>query len=121
MNRCAAKSAYGIKGLIEVPELKEGDQNDFLTKLFGTVRANLQKEAGELDPKMNEYKEVMEAAKRVCADVNKPEDIPGAMEMLQNLPSVLTSEKEVRAMFKKKLESLGIVYDKSAKAYRYAE
>lgn len=117
----SAKSAYGIKGLIEVPELKDGDPNDFLTKLFGTVRANLQKEAGELDPKMNEYKEVMEAAKRVCADISKPEDIPGAMEMLQNLPSVLTSEKETRAMFKKRLESLGIVYDKNAKAYRYAE
>ena len=117
----SAKSAYGIKGLIEVPELKEGDPNDFLTKLFGTVRANLQKEAGELDPKMNEYKEVMEAAKRVCADVNKPEDIPGAMEMLQNLPHVLTSDKESKAMFKKRLAELNIVYDKTSKTYKYGE
>lgn len=117
----SAKSAYGIKGLIEVPELKEGDPNDFLTKLFGTVRANLQKEAGELDPKMNEYKEVMEAAKRVCADVNKPEDIPGAMEMLQNLPHVLTSDKESKAMFKKRLAELNIVYDKTNKVYKYGE
>ena len=117
----SAKSAYGIKGLIEVPELKEGEPNDFLTKLFGTVRANLQKEAGELDPKMNEYKEVMEAAKRVCADVNKPEDIPGAMEMLQNLPHVLTSDKESKAMFKKRLAELNIVYDKTSKTYKYAD
>ena len=117
----SAKSAYGIKGLIEVPELKEGDPNDFLTKLFGTVRANLQKEAGELDPKMNEYKEVMEAAKRVCADVNKPEDIPGAMEMLQNLPHVLTSDKESKNMFKKRLTELNIVYDKTSKTYKYGE
>ena len=117
----SAKSAYGIKGLIEVPELKEGDPNDFLTKLFGTVRANLQKEAGELDPKMNEYKEVMEAAKRVCADISKPEDIPGAMEMLQNLPHVLTSDKESKAMFKKRLAELNIVYDKTNKVYKYGE
>lgn len=117
----SAKSAYGVRGLVEVPELKEGDPNDFLTKLFSTVRANLQKEAGELDPKMNEYKEVMEAAKRVCADVNKPEDIPGAMEMLQNLPHVLTSDKESKAMFKKRLAELNIVYDKTSKTYKYGE
>ena len=117
----SAKSAYGVRGLVEVPELKEGDPNDFLTKLFGTVRANLQKEAGELDPKMNEYKEVMEAAKRVCADISKPEDIPGAMEMLQNLPHVLTSDKESKAMFKKRLAELNIVYDKTNKVYKYGE
>ena len=37
----SAKSAYGIKGLVEVPELKDGDPNDFLTRLFDKVRKNL--------------------------------------------------------------------------------
>ena len=117
----SAKSAYGIKGLIEVPELKEGEPNDFLTKLFNTVRSNLLTEAKELAPKQAEYKEVMEAAKRVCADISKPEDIPGAMEMLQNLPHVLTSDKESKAMFKKRLAELNIVYDKTNKVYKYGE
>ena len=117
----SAKSAYGIKGLIEVPELKEGEPNDFLTKLFNTVRSNLLTEAKELAPKQAEYKEVMEAAKRVCADISKPEDIPGAMEMLQNLPHVLTSDKESKAMFKKRLAELNIVYDKTSKTYKYGE
>ena len=117
----SAKSAYGIKGLIEVPELKEGDPNDFLTKLFGTVRANLQKEAGELDPKMNEYKEVMEAAKRVCDEIKKPEDVAGSKEALMHLPHVLTSEAEAKNMFNKRLKELNIVFDKAAKAYKYAE
>ena len=117
----SAKSAYGIRGLVEVPELKEGDENDFLTKLFAQVRKNLDAESKALAPQREEYKEIMEAAKRVCADISKPEDIPGAMEMLQNLPSVLTSEKEARAMFKKRLAELNIVYDKTNKVYKYGE
>lgn len=117
----SAKSAYGIKGLIEVPELKEGDPNNFLTKLFGTVRANLQKEAGELDPKQAEYKEVMEAAKRVCNEIKKPEDAAGSKEALMHLPHVLTSEVEAKNMFNKRLKELNIVFDKTAKAYKYAE
>lgn len=117
----SAKSAYGIKGLIEVPELKEGDPNNFLTKLFGTVRANLQKEAGELDPKQAEYKEVMEAAKRVCDEIKKPEDAAGSKEALMHLPHVLTSEVEAKNMFNKRLKELNIVFDKNAKAYRYGD
>ena len=117
----SAKSAYGIKGLVEVPELKEGDPNDFLTKLFNTVRSNLLTEAKELAPKQAEYKEVMEAAKRVCDDIKKPEDAAGAKEMLMHLPHALTSEAEAKNMFTKRLKELNIVFDKNAKAYRYGE
>ena len=117
----SAKSAYGIRGLVEVPELKEGDKNDFLTKLFAQVRKNLDAESKALAPQKDQYKEVMEAAKRVCSELTKPEDVPGALEMLQNLPHALTSEKESKAMFKKRLAELNIVFDKAAKAYKYAE
>ena len=117
----SAKSAYGIRGLVEVPELKEGDENDFLTKLFAQVRKNLDAESKALAPQQEEYKEIMEAAKRVCSELTKPEDVPGALEMLQNLPHALTSEKESKAMFKKRLAELNIVFDKAAKAYKYAE
>ena len=117
----SAKSAYGIRGLIEVPELKEGEPNDFLTKLFAQVRKNLDAESKAVAPQQEEYKEVMEAAKRVCSELTKPEDVPGALEMLQNLPHALTSEKESKAMFKKRLAELNIVFDKAAKAYKYAE
>ena len=117
----SAKSAYGIRGLIEVPELKEGDENDFLSKLFAQVRKNLDAESKALAPQQEEYKEIMEAAKRVCSELTKPEDVPGALEMLQNLPHALTSEKESKAMFKKRLAELNIVYDKTNKVYKYGE
>ena len=117
----SAKSAYGIKGLIEVPELKEGEPNDFLTKLFAQVRKNLDTESKTLAPQQDAYKEVMEAAKRVCDEISKPEDAAGAKEMLMHLPHVLTSEKESKSMFSKRLKELHIVWDSAAKAYKYAD
>ena len=117
----SAKSAYGIKGLVEVPELKEGEPNDFLTKLFERVRQNLQKEAGELDPKLKEYKETMDAMKRVCDDVKTADDCAMAFEMINSMPNVLTSAKDGKAMFAKRLKELGIAYDKKTKEFRYSE
>ena len=117
----SAKSAYGIKGLVEVPELKEGEPNDFLTKLFERVRQNLQKEAGELDPKLKEYKETMEAMKSVCDDVKTADDCAMAFEMINSMPNILTSAKEGKAMFAKRLKELGISYDKKTKEFRYSE
>ena len=117
----SAKSAYGIKGLVEVPELKDGDPNDFLTKLFDKVRANLQKEAGELDPKKKEYEEVMSAVKEYIDYLDAPEKAAEVMDMIKKLPSVLTSAAESKAMFKKRIDELGIVWDKANKVYIYAE
>ena len=117
----SAKSAYGIRGLVEVPELKEGDENDFLTKLFAQVRKNLDAESKALAPQQEEYKEIMEAAKRVCSEITKPEQVAGSKEALMKLPKALTSEKEVKAMFNKRLAELNIVYDKATRAYKYAE
>ena len=45
-----AKSAYGIKGLVKVPELKDGEPNEFLTKLFAQVKANIAAEGASLKP-----------------------------------------------------------------------
>lgn len=117
----SAKSAYGIRGLIEVPELKDGDENDFLTKLFAQVRKNLDAESKALAPQQEEYKEIMEAAKRVCSEITKPEQVAGSKEALMKLPKALTSEKEVKAMFNKRLKELNIVWNSAAKAYQYAE
>ena len=117
----SAKSAYGIRGLIEVPELKEGEPNDFLTKLFAQVRKNLDAESKALAPQQEEYKEIMEAAKRVCSEITKPEQVAGSKEALMKLPHVLTSEVEAKNMFNKRLKELNIVFDKAAKAYKYAE
>ena len=115
----SAKAAYGIKGLIEVPELKEGEPNDFLTKLFAKVRANLAAESAALGPEKQKYDYAIADAKKIVATVNAPEDVQAAATAISKLDHGLTSEKEAKAMLKKRMDELGIVYDKTAKTYAY--
>lgn len=117
----SAKSAYGIKGIIEIPELKEGDPNDFLTKLFVKVRENLSKENEELNPQREAYEEAMSVAREICSLVEAPDEVERAAAALKNIKHALTSEKEAKAMLKARLAELNIVWDKSAKVYKYAE
>ena len=117
----SAKSAYGIKGIIEIPELKDGDPNDFLTKLFAKVRENLAKESEELNPQRDAYEEAMKIAKEICDLVDCPEDVENALKAMKNIKHALTSEKEAKAMLKARIAELGIVWDKAEKVYKYAE
>ena len=116
----SAKSAYGIKGLVEVPELKDGEPNDFLAKLFAKVRENLAAESKALAPEKEKYDAAMAEAKRACEAVNKPEDVAPAAQFIKSLPHALTSEKEATAMLKARLAELGIVWNKTEKIYQYA-
>ena len=115
----SAKAAYGIKGLVEVPELKDGDPNDFLTRLFDKVRKNLAVESKQIAPEKDAYAEAINEAKTICAAVNSPEDVPFAVDTIGKLNHALTSEKESKAMLKARLEELGIVWNKTAKKYEY--
>lgn len=112
-----AKSAYGIRGIMEVPELKDGDANDFLTKLFAKIRKNLSAQAETLAPKTEKYAAAIKEGKDIVACINAPEDVMEAAKAIQLIEHDLTSEKEVKAMLKKRCEELGIVWDKNAKAY----
>lgn len=117
----SAKSAYGIKGIIEVPELKDGDPNDFLTRLFAKVRDNLAKETEQLAPQEEAYKWAMVKATEICNTVHSPEDVNNAANAIKAMNHALTSEKEAKAMLKARLAELNIIWDKENKAYRYAE
>ena len=115
----SAKSAYGIKGLIEVPELKEGEENNFLTKLFAKVRANLAAESAALTPEKEKYDVAISIAKKMVDSVNSPEQVQEVFEGLKRLDHALTSEKEATAMLKNRCKELDIVFDKNKKAYVY--
>ena len=113
----SAKSAYGIKGIIEIPELKDGDSNDFLTKLFDRVRANLAAEGKALAPQKTAYDVAMEAAKKIVAAVVEPANVPDALNAIGAINHALTSEKEAKAMLKNRLAELDIIYDRGTKSY----
>ena len=104
-----------------MPELKPGQPNDFLTKLFAKVRDNLAKESSELVPQKLAYLKAMAEAKNICECVKTPEDVAEAGNAIKLLEHALTSEKEAKAMLKERLAELGIVWDKAAKVYKYAD
>ena len=113
----SAKSAYGIKGIIEIPDLSDGKPNDFLTKLFTKIRDNLAAESKALAPEKAKYDAAMAEAKNICEAVQNPGDVFEAVNAINALDHALTSEKEAKAMLKKRIDALGITYDKASKAY----
>ena len=115
----SAKSCFGISGLIPIPELKEGEPNDFMEKLFAKVRANLDAESKALAPEKQKYEAAMVEAREFINNVEKPEDVSECVKALKGIDHALTSEKEATALLKNRIAELGITYDKSAKAYVY--
>ena len=112
-----AKSAYGIKGLVKVPELKEGDPNDFLTKLFVQVKANLDAESNSLKPQQEAYEKAMSDGRAVLDGIDSPEKALSALNSIRALTHGLTSQKELESAFKAKVKESGWEYSKEAKAY----
>lgn len=112
----SAKAAYGIKGLVKVPELTEGDSNDFLTKLFEKVKANLKKEAGQADEEKKKYDEVMAMGKEAISMLT-PENLVASLATLDKFPVHLTSKEELKALAKQKIADMGLVWDKTKKQY----
>ena len=112
-----AKSAYGIKGLVKVPELKEGDPNDFLTKLFVQVKANLDAESNSLKPQQEAYEKAMSDGRAVLDGIDSPEKALSALNSIRALAHGLTSQKELESAFKAKVKELGYTYDAKAKTY----
>ena len=116
-----AKSAYGIKGLVKVPELKDGDPNDFLVRLFAQVKSNIAAESASLKPQQEAYEKAMKEGMAVVKAIEKPEDVSKTLKTIDGLAHGLTSKKELMSAAKARISELGINYDKQSKAYIYQE
>lgn len=116
-----AKAAYGIKGLIKVPELKDGEPNDFLTKLFAKVKENIATENAALKPQQEAYEAAITAGKSAISAIQTPEDVTWAMEQIKELSHALTSERELKTALSERLKELRIVYNKGNKSYEWAQ
>ena len=113
----SAKACYGISGIMPVPELKNGEPNDFLAKLFDKVHKNLADETKALAPEKAKYEQAMVEAREFISNVDKPEDVSECVKAIKTLDHALTSEKEATALLKNRIAELGIIYDKATKAY----
>ena len=112
-----AKAAYGIRGLVKVPELKDGDSNTFLATLFEKVKDNIASEGAQYAKGRGEYDLAMKTGRSAIDGVSDPESAHAAAEALKKIPHALTSQKELSALFNARLKELGIRWNKEAGAY----
>ena len=115
--RYYAKGTHGINGVIPVPEHKADAPNDFLTKLFALVNDSISREVHAAQDVKLLYDEVMAAANGIINGIDTPEAATKAIDAMQELRHVLTSEKEVRALFGKRIRKLKYKFDKEKGAY----
>ena len=79
-----AKAAYGIKGLVKVPELKDGEPNDFLTRLFDQVKANIVAEHAALQPRQEQYNKTVLDGRKIIESIETPEDVQEATKAIKS-------------------------------------
>ncbi len=115
--RYYAKGTHGVKGVIELPDLDNPNiPNDFLTKLFEKVNESIREEATYFEEQKKNYEKVMSEVGNSIENMTE-ENIDSIMEILKTAKHVLTSEKELRFMFKKKIESLEMIWDFDKRKY----
>ena len=100
-----------------MPELKEGDPNNFLTNLFVQVKANLAAEGEALKPQQEAYEKAMAEGRAIIDAMSAPEKALEALNAVRGMPHSLTSQKELESAFKARVKELGFTYDAKAKAY----
>jgi len=115
--RYYAKGTHGINGVIPVPELKADMPNDFLAKLFALVNDNISREVHAAIDVQILYEEVMTAANNIINGIDTPEAATKAIDAMQGLKHVLTSEKEAKSLFAKKIRTMNYTFDKESGAY----
>lgn len=115
--RYFAKGTHGITGSMTIPELTAGMPNDFLTKLFDDVNGSIKAEAADVEVERRLYEDVMMGARDVVSEINTPEQADEAVKYFKNLPHYLTSEREIRSMFAKRVKELGFKIDRKTGRY----
>ena len=112
-----AKGCFGISGLREIPQLKPGEPNDFLAKLFAEARANIAAEAEQYGVQRRAYDAAMQEGREILATVTDAASATAALEQLRSIAHGLTSRAELNALMTARCAELHIRYDKGAKAY----
>lgn len=116
--RYYAKSCYGIKGVLEIPDLKNGEPNNFLTLLFEQVKENIKEEDSTYLEQKEQYESIMKFANNIN-EAKNAEDLNKCMVYIKEAKHALTSEKELKHLFGKKVSELGdkVKFDKQKGLY----
>lgn len=112
-----AKGCFGVTGVREIPQLKPGEPNDFLTRLFDEARANIAAEAEQYSVQRAAYDAAMQAGREIIGGITDAASATAALDRLKAITHGLTSRAELNALMSGRCSELHIRYDKGAKAY----
>lgn len=119
--RYFAKSSFGIKGNYTIPELNGTQQNDFLTKLFEQANKNIQEESKIFEEERKQYQEVINKYIPIVESMTV-ENANEVMDLIKNIDNhILTSEKEIKDHFAKKIKELNLVWNKDKQQYEIVQ
>lgn len=119
--RYFAKSSFGIKGNYTIPELNGTQQNDFLTKLFEQANKNIQEESKVFEEERKQCAELVKKYVDIIATMTI-ENVNEVMGLIKNIDNhILTSEKEIKDHFAKKIKELNLVWNKEKQQYEIVQ
>ncbi len=119
--RYFAKSSFGIKGNYTIPELDGTQPNDFLTKLFEQANKNIQEESKVFEKERKQYQEVINKYIPIVESMTA-ENVNEVMDLIKNIDNhILTSEKEIKDHFAKKIKELNLVWNKDKQQYEIVQ
>lgn len=111
--RYYAKGTYGIHGIYEIPELTPGKKNTFLTDLFESIKAELNKESKDLELYENDMK-----LKVFIEKASTLEDLNKIYVKVKAMENHLTSKKELGFTLQLKAKEFGASYDKASDCFK---
>ena len=115
--RYYAKGTRGINGVLKIPTLSNGEANTFLTRLFEQYEKKAAKDAEEFAAEQNAYNVVMAEGNRLIACVSDAESANATMDTFKDLNHALTSERELKVAWNRRMKELGIVYAPDKQMY----
>ena len=116
-----AKGCFGVRGVMQLPELKPGQKSTFLTDLFRKAQEDINAQAEIYSGEKTAYDVAMQEGRAFIALVGDPDTALKAREGLAKIHHALTSAAELGAEFKRKCKKLGLKYDKEKNAYVLAD
>ncbi|MGN1269384.1 MAG: ATP-binding protein [Clostridia bacterium] len=115
--RYFAKSSFGIKGSYTIPELDGNTPNDFLTKLFEKANSNIQEESKIFEEERKQCAELVQKYTDIISEMTS-ENVNEVMDLIKGIDNhILTSEKEIKDHFAKKINELNLVWNKDKQQY----
>ncbi|MBR3503840.1 MAG: ATP-binding protein [Clostridia bacterium] len=116
--RYYAKGTRGINGVLKIPALQPGDPNTFLTRLFEQYQKKNEADAAAFAEMNEAYENAMKRGQEIIAAVKDADSANINMSLFKDIHHALTSERELKVAWNRRVKELGLTYDAETHAYK---